>query len=94
MLFISENWNADEIPYHDFVAAGNIVSEYVLDNPVTQINGYIGIWDFKGFTLKQFIPFCSLKNIALLQQLMQVKTEFWTSASVLGAHTTERDSDD
>lgn len=65
------NWDADEIPYHDFVAAGNIVSEYVLDNPVTQINGYIGVWDFKGFSLKHFIPFCSPKNIYLLIQLMQ-----------------------
>lgn len=85
-IFILENWNADEIPYHDFVAAGNIVSEYVLDNPVTQINGYIGIWDFKGFTLKQFIPFCSLKNIALLQQLMQVRTELLSSACVRSPH--------
>ncbi|XP_035233715.1 retinaldehyde-binding protein 1-like [Stegodyphus dumicola] len=64
-------WNPDEVPYHDFVAAGNLVSEYVLDNPVTQINGYIGIWDFKGFGLKQFVPFCSPKNAWLLCNLMQ-----------------------
>lgn len=65
------NWNPDRVSYHEFVAAGNIISEFVLDNHVTQINGYIGVWDFKGFTLNRFIPFCSPKNIWLLQCLMQ-----------------------
>ncbi|XP_054714805.1 retinaldehyde-binding protein 1-like [Uloborus diversus] len=64
-------WDPDEIPYHEFVAVGNILSEYVLDNPVTQINGYVGLWDFAGFSLKQFIPFCSPKHIWLLSSLMQ-----------------------
>ncbi|GIY60291.1 clavesin-1 [Caerostris darwini] len=57
--------------YADFVAAGNLVAEYVLDNPVTQINGYVGIWDFKGFSLRHFLPFCSPKHIILLTTLMQ-----------------------
>ncbi|GBM65773.1 hypothetical protein AVEN_188221-1, partial [Araneus ventricosus] len=64
-------WITEEMSYADFVAAGNLIAEYVLDNPVTQINGYIGIWDFKGFSFKHFLPFCSPKHIILLSTLMQ-----------------------
>ncbi|KAF8777961.1 Alpha-tocopherol transfer protein-like like protein [Argiope bruennichi] len=64
-------WIPEETSYADFVAAGNLIAEYVLDNPVTQINGYIGIWDFKGFSIRHFLPFCSPKNIILLTTLMQ-----------------------
>ncbi|XP_071042082.1 retinaldehyde-binding protein 1 [Parasteatoda tepidariorum] len=66
-----KNWNTDQVSYADFVAVGNLLSEYVLDNPVTQINGFIGIWDFKGFSLKQFMTFCAPKNIYLLTSFMQ-----------------------
>ncbi|XP_055945263.1 alpha-tocopherol transfer protein-like [Argiope bruennichi] len=64
-------WIPEETSYADFVAAGNLIAEYVLDNPVTQINGYIGIWDFKGFSIRHFLPFCSPKHIILLTTLMQ-----------------------
>ncbi|GFR05344.1 alpha-tocopherol transfer protein-like [Trichonephila clavata] len=64
-------WVTNKISYADFIAAGNLVAENVLDNPVTQINGYIGIWDFKGFSTGHFLPFCLPKHIILLTTLMQ-----------------------
>ncbi|GFX92762.1 alpha-tocopherol transfer protein-like [Trichonephila clavipes] len=64
-------WNPDKVPFTDFVAAGNLVAENVLDNPVTQINGYIGLWDYAGFTFKQFRMFCNPKNTLMLANLMQ-----------------------
>ncbi|GFU44123.1 alpha-tocopherol transfer protein-like, partial [Nephila pilipes] len=64
-------WIPSKMSYADFIAAGNLVAEAILDNPVTQINGYIGIWDFKGFSMSHFLPFCSPKHIILLTTLMQ-----------------------
>ncbi|GFY63778.1 alpha-tocopherol transfer protein-like [Trichonephila inaurata madagascariensis] len=70
-VFKISRWETSKISYADFIAAGNLVAESVLDNPVTQINGYIGIWDFKGFSTGHFLPFCSPKHILLLTTLMQ-----------------------
>ncbi|GFT08525.1 clavesin-1 [Nephila pilipes] len=64
-------WNPDKINFTDFVAAGNLVAEYILDNNVTQINGYIGVWDYSGFSFKHFRLFCSPKNTMMLANLMQ-----------------------
>ncbi|KAG8193258.1 hypothetical protein JTE90_027002 [Oedothorax gibbosus] len=64
-------WNLKEVSYNDFVAAGNLVAEYVLDNAVTQINGFIGIWDYNGFSMQHLFNICSPKRVILLTTLMQ-----------------------
>ncbi|GIX86104.1 clavesin-1 [Caerostris darwini] len=69
-----DRWDVDKISYEDFIAAGNLMCEYALDNnPVTQINGFIAIWDYKGFNVRHFKLFCSLRNTLTLVNLLQIK---------------------
>ncbi|GBN79240.1 hypothetical protein AVEN_272460-1 [Araneus ventricosus] len=67
-----DRWDADKIPYTDFVAAGNLVAEYAsTNNSLTQIHGYVGIWDYAGFNFKHFRLICSPQNGLILANLMQ-----------------------
>ncbi|CAL1275145.1 unnamed protein product [Larinioides sclopetarius] len=67
-----DRWDADKIPYFDFVAAGNLVAEYAsINNSLTQIHGYLGIWDYAGFNFKHFRQICSPQNGLMLANLMQ-----------------------
>ncbi|GIX87778.1 hypothetical protein CEXT_112621 [Caerostris extrusa] len=69
-----DRWDVDKISYEDFIAAGNLMGEYALDNnPVTQVNGFIAIWDYKGFNVRHFKLFCSLRNTLMLVNLLQIK---------------------
>jgi len=67
----AKNWDLDQLSHKDFITIGHIFGEYVIDNPVTQINGYTGIFDFEGSSFKQFATFCSPRNILLLRSIWQ-----------------------
>ncbi|CAL1275146.1 unnamed protein product [Larinioides sclopetarius] len=65
------NWCPETFSFKEFVGAGNVLSHWVLKNPVTQINGYVGIWDFKDYSFQHFSNSCTPRLMWMLSSLMQ-----------------------
>ncbi|GIX86107.1 clavesin-2 [Caerostris darwini] len=65
------NWCPETYNFKEFVGAGNTLSHWVLKNPVTQINGYVGNWDFKDYSFQHFSNSCSPRLMWMLSALMQ-----------------------
>ncbi|GFY63780.1 clavesin-1 [Trichonephila inaurata madagascariensis] len=66
------HWCPETFSFKEFVGAGNVLSQWVLSNPVTQINGYVGIWDFKDYSFQHFSNSCTPRLMWMLSSLMQV----------------------
>ncbi|GFT31173.1 clavesin-1 [Nephila pilipes] len=65
------HWCPETFSFKEFVGAGNVLSHWVLSNPVTQINGYVGIWDFKDYSFQHFSNSCTPRLMWMLSSLMQ-----------------------
>ncbi|GBO44320.1 hypothetical protein AVEN_19584-1, partial [Araneus ventricosus] len=68
---MTANWCPETFSFKEFVGAGNMLSHWVLKNPVTQINGYVGIWDFKDYSFQHFSNSCTPRLMWMLSSLMQ-----------------------
>ncbi|XP_054715092.1 clavesin-2-like [Uloborus diversus] len=64
-------WNPDELSVYDLVGVSDTLTEYVLRNSVTQINGVIGIWDASGLSFKQFLQLSSPKLARAFTKMVQ-----------------------
>ncbi|XP_054715227.1 alpha-tocopherol transfer protein-like [Uloborus diversus] len=64
-------WNTDVYSFWDVVASIILVTESTLNNPVSQVNGLIVIWDVGGYNMKHFFEMCSPKRLALISALIQ-----------------------
>ncbi|KFM81896.1 Clavesin-2, partial [Stegodyphus mimosarum] len=64
-------WCTETYTFKEFVGAGNILSQWVVRNPVTQVNGFVGIWDFKDYSFAHFSNSCTPRLMWMLCSLMQ-----------------------
>ncbi|KAG8193256.1 hypothetical protein JTE90_027000 [Oedothorax gibbosus] len=64
-------WCTETFSFKEFVGAGNVLSHWVLRNPVTQVNGFVGIWDFKDYSFQHFSNSCTPRLMWMLCSLMQ-----------------------
>ncbi|XP_054715642.1 clavesin-2-like [Uloborus diversus] len=65
------HWCTESFTFKEFVGAGTVLSQWVLTNPVTQINGFVAIWDFKDYSFQHFSNSCTPRLMWMLCSLMQ-----------------------